>query len=47
MAFNDMIVDMINNNKLIVTEVFIRGKTLNISLFLLHNQTLKCQKMLD
>ena len=28
MAFNDMIVDMINNKKLnsIVTEVFIRGK---------------------
>ena len=33
-AFDDMIADMINNKKLnsIVTELFIRGKKLNISL---------------
>ena len=34
-AFNDIIVDMINKKKLdsIVTELFIRGRKLNISLF--------------
>ena len=34
-AFNDIIADMINNKKLdsIVTELFIRGRKLNISLF--------------
>ena len=33
-VFNDMIADMINNNKLnpIVTELFIRGRKLNISI---------------
>ena len=33
-AFDDMIADMINNNKLnsIVTELFIRGRKLNISI---------------
>ena len=33
-VFDDMIVDMINNKKLnsIVTELFIRGRKLNISL---------------
>ena len=43
--FDDMIADMINNKKLnaIVTELFIRGR----KLFLLHNHTLKFQKMLD
>ena len=43
-----MIADMINNKKLnpVVTELFIRGKKSNISVFLLHNHTLKCQKML-
>ena len=37
--FYDMIVDMLSNRKLnpIVTELFIRGTKLNISLFLLHN----------
>ena len=46
--FDDMIVDMINNNKLnpIVTKLFIRGRKLNI-LSLLCNLILKCQKMYD
>ena len=41
--------DMINNKKLnpIVTTLFIRGRKLNISLFLLHNLILLCQKILD
>ena len=36
-VFNDMITDMINNKKLnsIVTELFIRGRKLNISLVLI------------
>ena len=44
-----MIADMIQNKKLnsIVTELFIGGKKLNISLFLLPNHILKFQKMLD
>ena len=48
-VFDDVIADMINNNKLnpIVTELFIRGRKLNILLFLLRNHLLKCQKMLD
>ena len=35
-AFDDMITDMINNKKLnsIVTELFIRGRKLNISVFI-------------
>ena len=47
-VFDDMIADMINNNKLnpIVTELFIRGRKLNIFLSLLCNLILKCQKML-
>ena len=34
-VFNDMIADMINNNKLnpVVTELLIRGRKLNISIF--------------
>ena len=46
-VFDDMIADMINNKKLdsIVTELFIRGRKLNISL--LRNLILKYQKMLD
>ena len=39
LAFDDMIADMINNNKLnpIVTELFIRGRKLNISIvFITH-----------
>ena len=49
-VFDDMIADMINNNKLnpIVTELFIRGRKLNISIvFIIRNHILKCQKMLD
>ena len=48
-VFNDVIADMINNKKLnsIVTELFIRGIKLNISLYLLHNHILKSQRMLD
>ena len=48
-VFDDMIADMIHNKKLnsIVTELFIRGRKLNILLFLLPNCTLKFQKMLD
>ena len=44
---NDMIADMIHNKNLnsIVTELFIRGRKLNISLALLPNRTLKFQKM--
>ena len=47
--FDDMIVDMINNNKLnpIVTELFIRGRKLNISIVFLRNLILKFQKMCD
>ena len=49
-VFDDMIADMIHNKKLnsIVTELFIRGRKLNISLspFLLPNHILKFQKML-
>ena len=34
-AFDDMVADMLNNKKLnpIVTELFIRGRKLNISLY--------------
>ena len=52
-----MIANIINNKNLnsIVTELFFRGRKLNISvvfithfqLFLLQIHTLKCQKMLD
>ena len=43
LVFRDMIVDMLNNNKLnpIVTELFIRGKKLNISLVFI-TQSLFC-----
>ena len=48
-VFDDMIADMIQNKKLnsIVTELFIRGRKLNISLFLLPSHTLRFQKVLD
>ena len=48
-VFDDMIADIIKNKKLnsIVTELFIRGRKLNISLVLLPSQTLNFQKMLD
>ena len=47
LVFDDMFADMINNKKvkLIVTELFIRGRKLNISL--LRNHILRFQKMLD
>ena len=47
--FDDMIADMINNNKLnlIVTELFIRGRKLNISIVFITQSYLKCQKMYD
>ena len=46
-VFDDMIPDMIANKKLnsIVTELFTRGRKLNISLFLLLNHVLRFQKM--
>ena len=47
--FDDMIAEMINNNKLnpIVTEFFIEVEYLMFLLSLLHNHILKYQKMLD
>ena len=46
-VFDDMIADMIHNKKLnsIVTELFIRGRKLSISV-LLPNRILRFQKML-
>ena len=48
-VLNDMIADMIHNKKLnsVVTELFIRGRKLNISNFFITHHTLKFQKMLD
>ena len=49
-GFDDMIADMINNKKLysIVTDLFIRGRKLNISLvFITQSYFLRFQKMLD
>ena len=48
-VFDDMIADMINDKKLnsIVTDLFIRGRKPNLLLSLLHNHTLKFQRMLD
>ena len=48
-VFDDMIADMINNNKLnpIVTELFFRGRKLNISIVFITQSYFKCQKMLD
>ena len=47
-VFDDMIAVMINNKNLnsVVTELFIRSRKLNISLFLLLNHTLTFQKIL-
>ena len=44
--FDDMIADMINNNKLnpIVTELFIRGRKLNISILFITQSYLKVPK---
>ena len=46
--FDNMTADMINKKNLnsIVTELFIRGRKLNISLFLSHNHISRFQKML-
>ena len=48
-VFDDMIADMIHNEKLnsIVTELFIRRRKLNISLVFITQSLLKSQKMLD
>ena len=48
-VLDDMISDMNNNKKLdsIVTELFIRGRKLNITLFLSRNHILRFKKMLD
>ena len=47
-VFDDIIADMVNNKKLnsIVTQLFIRGRKLNILLFLLRIHILRFQKML-
>ena len=48
-VFDNMIADLINNKKLnsIVTELFIRGKKLNISHALITQPNVKVPKMLD
>ena len=48
-VIDDMIADMLSNKKLnpVVTELFIGGRKLNISLFLLHSLIFLCQKILD
>ena len=48
-VLDDMIVDMLSSKKINprVTEVFIRGRKLNISLVLLQNLILLFQKILD
>ena len=48
-VFDDMIADMLSNKKLnpIVTELFIRGRKLNISLDVFINLFLLFQKLLD
>ena len=49
LIFDDIIADMINNKKLnpLVTELFVRGRKLNISIVFITQLYLKCQKMLD
>ena len=48
-VFDDMIADMLSNKKLnpVVTELFIRGRKLNISLIFLYCLILLYQKLLD
>ena len=48
-AFDDMIADMLSAKKLnpVVTELFIRGRKLNISPALLHSLILLYQKILN
>ena len=45
-VFNDMIADMINNNKLnpVLTELFIRGRKLNISIVFITQSYFKVPK---
>ena len=45
-VFDDMLTDMINNNKLnpIVTELFIRGRKLNISIVFIKQSYFKVPK---
>ena len=47
--FDDIIADMLSNKKLnpIVSELFIRGRKLNIPLAFIHNLILLYQKILD
>ena len=47
--FDNVIADMLNykNFNALITEIFIRGRKLNISLFLLHNFILLFRKVLD
>ena len=49
LVFDDMIADMINNNKLnsIVTELFIRGRKLDISLIFITQSYFKFQRTLE
>ena len=48
-VFDDMIADMINNKKLnpVVTELFIRGRKINISIVFITQSYFKVSKMLD
>ena len=48
-VFDDMIAGMINTKKLnpVLTELFIRGRKLNISIVFITQPTLKYQKKLD
>ena len=48
-VFDDMTADLINDKKLnsIVTELFIRGRKLNISLVFITQSYFKSQRMLD
>ena len=49
-VFDDMIADMINNKKLktVVTQLFIRGRKINISIvFIITQSYFKVPKMLD
>ena len=48
-VFDDMVADMIHNKKLnsILTELFIRGRKLNISIVFITNHILNFQNMLD
>ena len=46
-VFDDMIADMINNKKLnpAVTELFLRGRKLNISIVFITQSYFKCKKI--